>query len=89
MDCVDLFFRRKETGLREEEGFLDADETEEDRLGTRVFLGVDGDSSNPLLTVLRNSEFSTAPSPRIEAAVKASWHPRRRACRSLLLVDRT
>ena len=65
------------------------DERDEDRLGTRVFLGVDGDGSDPLLTALRNSEFSNAPSPRIEAAVTASWSPQRRACRSLLLVDRT
>lgn len=89
MEGTDCFFRRKETGLRKEVGFFGADEEDEDLFITRVALEVEGDGSDPLLNALRNSEFSAAPSPRIEAAVLASSPPRRRACRSLLLVDRT
>jgi len=76
-------------GFRKDVGFLGKDVKDEDRFGKRAFVPEVDAGRDPLLNELRNNEFSAASSPRIDAAVMASSHPRRRARRSLVFVNIT
>jgi len=76
-------------GFRKEVGFFGKEVKDEDRFGKRAVAPEVDAASDPLLKELRKSEFSAASSPRIDAAIMASSHPRRRARRSLVFVNIT